>query len=177
MPTAAAIAGAGVLGAVASDRATSKSLRAQKEAGAEQAQLIREGRQQAEAAMDRLGPLAQENLMRGNQAALNIFGGLAPAQMGIFQQGNVGAQQALTSALPQIQNALLGAPTDFSALQPQQLQMPDLSFLNTQLPNFVGVGFDPASHTVNPNPVLPPNIGVPNPLGGAGGGPLDRRQF
>ena len=53
MPTAAAIAGAGVLGAVASDRASSKARRTQVEAGAEQARLIREGRQQAEAAMDR----------------------------------------------------------------------------------------------------------------------------
>lgn len=168
MPTAAAIAGVGVLGAVASDRASSKARRTQVEAGDQQAQLVREGRQQAEAAIDRLTPQAQENLLRGNQAALDIFGGLAPAQMDIFQQGNVGAQQALLSGLPQIQNALLGMPTDFSALQPQQLQVPDMSFLNTQLPNFVGAGFDPASHTVNPNPVIPPNVGVNNPLGGQG---------
>jgi hypothetical protein len=164
----AAIISTGVLGAVASDRASSKARRTQVEAGDQQAQLIREANAQARQDIERLSPLAQENLMRGNQAALSIFGGLAPAQMDVFQQGNVGAQQALLSGLPQMQNALLGAPVDYSALQTQQLQMPDLGFLNTQLPNFVGAGFDPASHTVNPNPVIPPNVGVNNPLAGTG---------
>lgn len=173
----AAIIGTGVLGAVASDRASSKARRTQVEASDQQTQLIREATAQARKDIDRLSPMAQENLLRGNQTALNIFGGLAPAQMDIFQQGNVGAQQALLSGLPQIQNALLGMPTDFSALQPQQLQMPDMSFMNTQLPNFVGAGFDPASHTVNPNPVIPPNVGtgdglISRVLAGAQGNPV-----
>ena len=73
MPTAAAIAGVGVLGAVASDRASSKARRTQVEAGDQQAQLIREATAQARGDIDRLSPLAQENLLRGNQAALNIW--------------------------------------------------------------------------------------------------------
>ena len=156
MPTAAAIAGVGVLGAVASDRASSKARRTQVEAGEQARQVTEAAVRQARGDIDRLMPQAQENLMRGQQAALDIFGGLAPAQSSLFQQGNVGAQQALLSGLPQIQNALLGAPVDLSGLQAQALQMPDLSFMNAQLPNFVGVGHDPASHTVNPTPVIPP---------------------
>jgi hypothetical protein len=36
------------------------------------------------------------------------------------QQGNVGAQQALLSGLPQMNNAILGRQVDYNAMQPQQ---------------------------------------------------------
>jgi len=63
-----------------------------------------------------------------------VFGQSLPAQMDTFQQGNIGAQQAILSGLPQIQNALMGGNVDYSGFQPYQTQMPDTGFFNQQLP-------------------------------------------
>ena len=63
-----------------------------------------------------------------------MFGQSLPAQTDVFQQGNVGAQQAILSGLPQIQNALLGGNVDFSQLQPFEAQTPDLGFFQQELP-------------------------------------------
>ena len=80
-------------------------------------------------------PVADENRNLGFQAALDVFGQSAPQQLSAIQQGNVGGQQALLAGLPQIQNALLGLPTDLSGLQPQAIQF-DPGFLQQQLPQF-----------------------------------------
>lgn len=92
--------------------------------------------EQTEKARDEIFPLfgaAEESRRAGSQAALDVLGGALPAQLGAFQGGNVGAQQALLTGLPQVQNAILGLPTDLSGLQPQQLNI-DTSFIPTQLP-------------------------------------------
>ena len=73
------------------------------------------------------------------QAALNIFGQTIPQQINAFQGGNFGAQQAILGGLPQIQNALLGLPVDFNALQPTMLDV-DTSFAQQQLPEFLRSG-------------------------------------
>ncbi|MBL4622905.1 MAG: hypothetical protein JKY89_10945 [Immundisolibacteraceae bacterium] len=84
----------------------------------------------------KLFPAAQENAAAGFQSALDVFGQSLPAQSQVFQQGNVAAQQQLLSGLPQFQNAILGGNVDLSQLQPTQLQQPDLSFFQQQLPQF-----------------------------------------
>lgn len=131
--TAAAIIGAGVAvaGAV-SDR----------EAGNASAAGLEENRafaiQQAGQAREdllRLFPAAEQNINLGFQAGLDTFAQTIPLQAGVFQAGNVAAQQQLLAGAPQVQAALLGGPVDFSALQPTQLPF-DTSFSQAQLPEF-----------------------------------------
>ena len=116
-------------------KAANKAIKAQKSQNKANQAFIRE--QAAKARQDIL-PLfgdASENRLLGSQAALDIFGQAVPQQINAFQQGNIGAQQSLLAGLPQIQNAILGMPVDYSALSAQSIQ-PDLSMFNQQLPNF-----------------------------------------
>lgn len=96
----------------------------------------RRASEQARGDLFNLFPAAQQNANLGFQRALDVFGQSLPAQTQAFQQGNVGAQQQLINALPQYQNALFGAPVDYSQFQPTQIQSPDLSFFQQQLPQF-----------------------------------------
>jgi len=104
-----------------------------------------------------LFPAAAENKQTGFQSALDILSQSVPEQIGAFQGGNVAAQNALLSGLPQIQNAILGSPIDLSGLQSQQLNF-DPSFLNQQLPEFTRpkIAKDPSKKD--------PVISVPNKL-------------
>ena len=139
--------------------------------------FIRQGVEQARGDIQSIFPQAQQALQSGTQGALNIFGQAIPQQANVFQQGNVAAQQQIAAGLPQFQNAILGRPVDFSQFQPTQLQQPDFSFLQAQLPQaqnpFATPTPDPA--TVGPIPFggsLPaPLIGGPliTPFGGSGG--------
>ena len=93
---------------------------------------------QAEQARGDIIPLfgaAQGSREAGAQAVMDIFGQSVPQQAGLFQQGNVGAQQVLGQGSQQFQNAILGQPIDRSFMQPQQFQT-DFSFLNNPLPQF-----------------------------------------
>ena len=64
-------------------------------------------------------PVAQQNLLSGQQGATNVLAGAFAPQLQSFQGGNVGAQQALINGLQQQQNALLGGQVDLSQLTPQ----------------------------------------------------------
>lgn len=99
-------------------------------------QQVREGVAQARGDALKLFPAAQQNIQQGFQGALDVFGQSLPAQTDVFQQGNVAAQQQILAGLPQFQNAILGNQVDFSQLQPTQIQAPDLSFFQQQLPQF-----------------------------------------
>jgi len=106
-----------------------------------------------------LAPAGQDNRNMGYQAALDVLGMTIPQQFSTFQQGNVGAQGALLAGLPQVQNAILGLPTDLSGLQPQAINY-DASFAQQQLPNFTNI------RDIN----TPSNPGtVPAGMGGMGG--------
>ncbi|MCP4323351.1 MAG: hypothetical protein GY787_16185 [Alteromonadales bacterium] len=118
---------------------------------------------QAREDLFKLFPAAQQNAQQGFQGALDVFGQSLPAQTGLFQGGNVAAQQQILAGLPQFQNAILGGQVDFSQMQPTQLQMPDLSFLQQQLPQTV----DPFAPTQQQF-TGPVNTG--NPLAGNIGG-------
>jgi len=152
--TAAVIgAGAAVAGAVSARNSAKEGIDAQEDQNAANQQFIRE---QAEIARTDAIPLfdaAAQNRILGSQGALDIFGQTIPQQLQTFQQGNVGAQQALLAGQPQFSNALLGLPIDFNAVQAQQLQF-DPSFAQQTLPEFqtspvsitppeqAGTGFD-----------------------------------
>ena len=102
-----------------------------------------------------LFPAAQQNAQMGFQRQLDILGQALPQQIGAGIQGNVGAQNALLAGLPQQQ--------DYSALKPFQMQQPDLSFLQQQLPEFTS-----ASQALEQNQqqgVPNQNIGIGNILG------------
>jgi len=89
---------------------------------------------QARGDVQRIFPEALDVSQQGFQGALGILGQGIPAEIQAFQQGNVGAQQITADTLPLIRAALLGLPTDFSALQPQTINA-DTSFLqNVQGP-------------------------------------------
>ena len=56
--------------------------------------------------------------------------------MDVFQQGNIGAQETITTGLPQQINAILGQEIDLSGLQAKGLPT-DMSFLTeAQMPEF-----------------------------------------
>ena len=111
-----------------------KAAKAQTKALEQGQQFVRQGQQQARQDIQQIFPQAQQSLQQGFQGALDIFGQSIPAQTNVFQQGNLAAQQSIAAGLPQFQNAILGGQVDFSQFQPRQLQTPDLSFLQRQLP-------------------------------------------
>ena len=100
-------------------------------------QFVREEGKRSRSDAKRLFSRARTDRRRGFQGALDILGQSVPQQVGSFQAGNVGAQEALLAGLPQIRNAILGAPTDLSGLTPTRLDF-DPSFANVRLPRGAG---------------------------------------
>ena len=98
-------------------------------------ELIERQTQRASRDVGKLFGSAEQNLLAGNQAAMGLMGQYAPEQFGALQQGNLNAQQQLLAGMPQVQNALLGLPTDLSGFQPRTFT-PNLSFLQQQMPQF-----------------------------------------
>jgi hypothetical protein len=137
MATAAVIAGASVLGAVASNKASKRATSAQQAAADTAAGQTKESTAQARADLFKLFPAAQQNAQQGFQGALDVFNQSVPAQMSAFQGGNVAAQQQILAGLGQQQNALLGNNVDLSQLQAYQAPQQDLSFLSQQLPQYI----------------------------------------
>jgi hypothetical protein len=130
---ATAIAGAAIVGGISSRNATKASVRASEQAGEKSSQQIAASTAQARNDLFKLFPAAQENAQRGYQGALDVFNQALPQQAGVFQAGNVAAQNQLLAGMPQYQNAILGAPVDYSQFQATQLQQPSFDFANQQL--------------------------------------------
>jgi len=173
MPTAAVLAVTAVAGAVASKKSGDKAIKASSSAADKAALQTLHSVNRARGDVERLFPQAQQSAQQGFQGALDVFGQSLPAQTDVFQQGNVGAQQAILSGLPQIQNALFGNQVDLSQLQPFQVQQPDLSFFNQTLPQFapteqVGPTAAATAASMGPFRGVGPNIGnvSGNMLGG-----------
>lgn len=130
--------------------------------------LIAENAAQARGDILKLIPSADTNRNLGFQAALDVFGQSVPQQLSTFQQGNVGAQQALLAGLPQMRNAILGLPTDLSGLQAQQVQF-DPSFASQQLPEFVAT--DELLPAEEERPILAGRGGMARAFGRSRGAP------
>ena len=75
----------------------------------------------------------------GVQGALDVFEQTIPQQLQAMQTGNVGAQSMLLGGLPQIQNAILGLPVDYSGMQPQTIPY-DASYSQVSFPDLMGQG-------------------------------------
>ena len=129
--TALLAAGAAAGGAAAiNDRKTAKdSIRSAERQRDMSEAFIREQLAQGREDAFRLFSDAQNSRRAGIGAGLDLVRQNFPQQLNAFQQGNMGAQQQLINALPQIQNAILGAPIDLN-LQPVgiggELIIPDL---------------------------------------------------
>ena len=165
--------GAGLLGGGVSS-SSAESLAAQQAANAATQRFIEQQAGQARGDISSLFPQAQDVSRQGFQGALDLIGLGVPQQLGAFQQGNVGAQQAISSTLPQIQNAILGLPVDFGQFQPQQLNI-DTSFLQ---------GLQAPQIQQAPQPGLPDLGVIPTPttprfggFTGFSGGPGPRGVF
>ena len=130
---AAAVGGAAVVGAIAGDKASGDALDAQSDAADKSAAQLAAATQQARGDLFKLFPAAQQNAQQGYQGALDVFNQALPQQSGIYQQGNVAAQNQLINAMPQYQNAILGGAVDYSQFQPTVLEQPDYGFANQQL--------------------------------------------
>jgi hypothetical protein len=131
-----AIAGtaAGLYGASQDRKATSQANQQAQQQIQRSQEFIERQLTQARGDAFRLFPAAQESRQQGIEAGMNLFNQSAPLQMQAFQQGNMGAQQALAQGLPQFQNAILGQPINYAAFQPQQVNVPGIEALFSQQP-------------------------------------------
>lgn len=120
---------AGAIKARGARKAGEKSAEGAEDAAAISAALSRQAIEDAK----KLFGAAQENQQRGVQGALDIFKEILPEQFLAFQRGNLGAQQTLLGTLPQVQNAILGLPTQ-NPFAPQRFATPEFNF---QLPEFI----------------------------------------
>ncbi len=155
MGVAAGLAAAAVVGAGASAYASNKASKAQKSAAKTAAAETKRSTNEARDDLFKLFPSAQQTARQGFQGALDVYGQSLPAQADVFTQGNVGAQQAITQGLQQQQNALLGNQIDYSQMQPFQVQQPDLSFFQQQLPEAINPFAQPTNQSMGMGGVLP----------------------
>ena len=96
-------------------------------------------------------PGVRQSAQEGYQAALDLMGQSIPQQAGLFQGGNVAAQNTLLAGLPQQNNAIMGNPIDLSGLQPTQ-QAYNTDFMQQRLPERAAI---PASGgATNPQQIL-----------------------
>lgn len=124
--------------------------RAQIEEAEKSKQFIKEGIDRARGDVGKFGEGARESQAQGFQDALNIFSQTLPQQAGLFQQGNVGAQQALLAGLPQMNNAILGRQVDYSAMQPQQFDF-NMDFAQSNQPQGMPQAVAPQVQAPAPN--------------------------
>ncbi len=99
-------------------------------------EFIREGVGQGRTDIGSIFPSIEQNQLLGAQGALDVFGRVVPQQVDLLQQGNVAAQNRLAQGLPQIQNALLGLPTDLGFTRNARKFNFDPSRIQQRLPNF-----------------------------------------
>lgn len=140
-------AGAVTLGAAAiGSRATSKAVEA-----------VTEGQQQALEATTQATDLARVDVSKlfggastargeGFRKSLDFLSGAPAAQIQPFRAGNIQAQEQVARGLPQIQNAILGLPTDLSEFKARNIGAP--SNFNFDLSRFA----------------KPPAVNTPRPL-------------
>lgn len=178
---ATAIAASAVIGGVSANVAANKTASSQRQAIDKSTAATSQSAAQAREELFKLFPAAQQNAQAGFQGAMDVFGQTLPQQAQAVQGGNVAAQQQILAGLPQIQNAILGGRIDLSGLQPTQLQQPDFSFAQQQLPQFIDP-YNPINQTTGA-----PALGSPGFVGplqntggsniGLGGGSLFENKF
>jgi len=115
-----AILGSAAIGASATGRAT---------------EAATEGQEKSQAAFDaataaarldinRLFGQAKDTRESGFGRTLDLLSGAPTRQIEPFQQGSLAAQETTAAGLPQVRNAILGLPTDFSKIGPRSISAP-----------------------------------------------------
>lgn len=121
---AVAVAGAAVVGAVASNQAAKK----QQEGTEKGIEATKELASQARNDAINLFKSGQKSGIKGIQAAMDFYKNSANAVYQPYIQGNVAAQDVIGQGAIQANNAILGMPVDMGFTQPRQIN-PDLSYL------------------------------------------------
>lgn len=101
-------AGASLLGGAMSRKGAKEAANTQADAMRESAAIIAEQVEGARKEVKKLQEPAERNLLAGAQAAMGTLGQTYPEAARLAQQGNLGAQQALSQGMGQYQQALLG---------------------------------------------------------------------
>lgn len=129
MGTAAALTVGSVAGGLLSNNASKKAASQQSRSDKKARAAVKDAAEQARSDIfDRLDT-SEDYSRQGYQDALDVFAQTIPQQANTFTQGNLNAQQAILAGLPQIQNAILGAPINYNAFQPTAIT-PDFGFVN-----------------------------------------------
>ena len=115
---ATAVIGSAVIGGISSSRAAKKGAQA-----AERGQdILAQSREQGRADVNRLFPEAQASQTKGFEEFRGFLNDqVLPQQTQPFIGGNMAAQEQVARGLPQIQNAILGNPTDLSGFYARQI--------------------------------------------------------
>jgi soluble cytochrome b562 len=129
MGTAAALTVGSVAGGLLSNNASKKAASQQSRSDKKARAAVKDAAEQARADIFDRVDTAEDYSRQGYQDALDVFAQTIPQQANTFTQGNINAQQAILAGLPQIQNAILGAPINYNAFQPTAIT-PDFGFVN-----------------------------------------------
>jgi hypothetical protein len=73
---------------------------------------------------------AEQSRLERTQQAMDMLGSGFEPQLDVMSQGNMNAQQMLAGSMPQMQNAILGAPVDYGFMQPQGVDFNAGDFLS-----------------------------------------------
>jgi len=138
---------------------------AEKTAGRMQVKNLKEAQnivtEQAGIARDdvnRLFGQQEQNSRAGLQAGLDLYGKTIPAQFEQAQAGNMNAQNMLSGALPQMNNAILGNAIDYSQFQPQSTPEVDMNMFNVDMPNYTNID---GTDNFTPEPIQEPVMQEP----------------
>lgn len=119
----ALLAGAAATGGAAllDSRNQRKSIKSMEDQKAASQAFIERNTKQARGDIFKLFDSAQDSRQQGLQAGFDLFRQSVPVQLNTFRQGNMAAQAQLARGLPQMNNAILGAPIDYSQFQPTMI--------------------------------------------------------
>ena len=156
---ATAMVATAVIGGAAQSRAAKKGQQAaqagtdaQLQASREANELTERMAEQARTDVNRLFGQQEANTRAGIQAGLDLYGQTIPAQFEQSRAGNLAAQQMLSGALPQMNQAILGGAIDYSQFQPSQTPQVDTSMFNVQMPEYTPIAGQPQPEQQQPQP-------------------------
>lgn len=134
MPWGVAAAAVGVGTGIASARASERAADVAAEGAERSAAQIQGAADVVRFDVNRLFPLAQQDLLAGAGAAGDILSQGVTEQQRLLSAGNIGAQQTLGQGFGNIEASLLGTPINRQAFVPQGVQQQPLAQAAQQQP-------------------------------------------
>lgn len=169
----AAVAGTAIVGGIVNDRASRRAADTAQNTSDAQLAYMRQAENRARQDINSLFPHATEARNQGFQQSMDLLGSALPVTIDALQQGSMGAQNVVAGSMPQMQNAILGGPIDYSFMQPQQVNV-DIAGLLGGLPQL----YSPPSQSDYTSPATPggtPQLPLANIPGMTQGFNLDDR--